>query len=171
MQATHPPHQNACTKTQIADYAQCQGAKVTDKCTQFKTGGASAACGACIETQHDSPPWGVLVFRGSTAFLNVEGCVDVALGTTACGEDLHELYQCEEIVCSGCTGNDFVRASSSSTEDLQGFCKSFSDAVSNPSGDCAAINGDAMPPDVQSCFPDTHITDSQPKRSIGSLGS
>jgi hypothetical protein len=163
MQDTHAPFQNACSAQQISDYVQCQGpSKVTDLCTQFKPGNPGEACGKCIETPYaaDAGPWGVIVFNGSTAFLNVEGCVNVALGTFDCGSALHSLYQCEEIVCSACTGNDFTTCELESAEDPN-YCGTLSDAVTSSTGACAAINGDAgLPCAVQPCFPNTAIQDS-----------
>jgi len=160
VQPTHPPFQNACSPAQISDYAQCQGQKMTSLCEQFKPGGPGEACGKCIETAAESPLWGVIVFKGSTASMNVEGCVDDALGTTECGDALHRLYQCEEIVCSACTGGDFRSCELQATESPQGFCKGYSDTVLDPTGPCAAINGDAgLPCAVQNCFPNTACTD------------
>lgn len=164
--ATNPPHQNACTQAQTADYAQCQGAKNTSLCTQFKAGGPSAACGACIETQHDAPDggtstWGVIVFSGATAFFNVEGCVNDALGqtdpATSCGQKLFELYTCQAAACSTCTGSDF---SSCELQVLHGVCATENDAAFSPTGPCGALVGDVVPADVFNCFPDTSITDS-----------
>ena len=175
MAQTHPPHQNACNAQQIEDYAQCQGAKNTALCPQFKSGGASAACGACIETPFaidgGTASWGVLVFNGSTAFFNVEGCVNDALGTYDCGNALHHLYECEELVCGGCTGPDFPTCELESSEDPS-FCKPLADLVNpcenaapdagcTPTGPCAAIEGATMPADAVNCFPDTSIQDSQ----------
>ena len=168
MQATHPPHQNACTPSQIDDYAKCQGAKQTDFCTQFKPGGTAEACGKCIETPFaidgGTPLWGVIVFNGSTAFMNVEGCVNDALGTFECGNALYHLYQCEEIVCSACTGSDFASCELESTDPPPNspvYCKPYADVVSDPSGPCSAINDPdaALTGDVTSCFPDTSIVD------------
>lgn len=167
MQQTHAPHQNACTKSQVDDYAQCQGAKKTDFCAEFKPGGTAEACGRCIETpatvDAGPPLWGVIVFNGSTAFMNVEGCVNEALGTFDCGNALHHLYQCEEIVCSACTGNDFASCELESTDPPPNspvYCKPYADIVSDVNGPCAAINGDAgIVGDVASCFPNTSISD------------
>jgi len=115
-------HVGACSAAQVEDYAQCQGAKNTTLCPQFAPGGASAACGACIESPKQSPDgapstWGILVFNASTgtASFNIEGCVDEALGqvqnenvqggTGSCGDLLHDSYGCQEAACSSCTGS------------------------------------------------------------------
>jgi hypothetical protein len=166
---THPAHQNACTAAQAQDYAQCQSKLNTDLCVQFKPSGTSAACGACIETPADAPDggpgtWGVIVFNGPTAFMNVEGCVDVALGQTtnqnppSCGQLLHNLYTCEAITCSGCSGSDFNTCELVSIQDF-GVCKANDDAVSSTTGPCGVLASDVWPPDVTNCFPDTSITD------------
>jgi hypothetical protein len=163
VQATHPPHQAACTQQQIDDYAHCQAEKNQTLCTQFKPGGTAEACGKCIETP-STDTWGVIVFSGSTASMNVEGCVNVALGTFDCGNALHQLYQCEEIVCSGCTGSDFQLCELESVNSAAGppvFCAPYAAVVDDPSGPCAAINGDAgIPCEAQNCFPSTACTDS-----------
>ncbi len=161
IQPTHAPHQNACTSQQIADYAQCQGAKATSLCTQFKAGQPGEACGACIETQKLDPEWGVIVFSGqSSAFFNVEGCVNVALGQNgqpdSCGQELHNLYSCQETVCSSCTGVDF---SNCELETLQDACVSYDQTVFSPTGLCSALTGDAAPADATNCFPDSSISD------------
>ena len=164
MEQTHAPHQNACTASQIGDYAKCQGAKQTDLCAEFKPGGSAEACGKCIETPFavdgGAAVWGVIVFNGSTAFMNVEGCVNDALGTYDCGNALHHLYQCQEIVCSACTGGDFASCELESTSD-PGYCKPYADVVNDPSGACSAINDPdaALTGDVTNCFPDTSISD------------
>jgi hypothetical protein len=171
---THPPYQGACTSAQIADYAQCQGAKNTDLCTQFKPGGPGEACGKCIETPFDidggTTAWGVIVFRGTTAFMNVEGCVNDALGTYDCGNALHKLYQCQDLVCGGCTGTDFTNCQSESVADPS-YCAPFANAVDPcenmpadagcvPTGPCTALLGDAgIPCAAQNCFPNTSISD------------
>jgi hypothetical protein len=168
MAQTHPPHQNACSPSQIADYAKCQGAKQTDFCAEFKPGGTAEACGACIETPFaidgGTAVWGVIVFNGSTAFMNVEGCVNDALGTYDCGNALHHVYQCQEIVCSACTGSDFASCELESTNPPPNspvYCKPYADVVSDPAGPCAAINDPdaALTGDVTNCFPDTSIGD------------
>jgi hypothetical protein len=174
MNPTQPPYQNACSAQQIADYAQCQGAKNTDLCKQFMAGATGEACGKCIETPFEidggTAVWGVIVFNGSTAFTNVEGCVNDALGTFDCGNSMHHLYQCEESVCGGCTGSDFGNCELESSMDPN-YCRSFADAV-NPceleppdagcvqTSPCAPILGDAgIPCPASNCFPDASITD------------
>ena len=170
MQPTHPPHQNACNAAQIADYVKCQADKQTDFCTEFKPGGTAEACGKCIETpatvDAGTPLWGVIVFNGSTASMNVEGCVNVALGTYDCGNALHHLYQCQEIVCSACTGSDFASCELESTNPPPNspvYCKPYADVVSDRNGPCTAINDPdaALTGDVTNCFPDTSIGDSK----------
>jgi hypothetical protein len=164
MEATHPPHQNACNMQQIADYAQCQGAKHTELCAEFKAGGTAEACGQCIETPFavdaGAAVWGVIVFNQQTAFMNVEGCVNDALGTFECGNALHHLYQCQEIVCSGCTGSDFPSCELESVADPT-YCKPYAEIVNDPSGPCAAINDPdaSLSGDVTNCFPNTSIGD------------
>lgn len=165
MALTQPPHQNACNPQQITDYAKCQGAKQTDLCAEFKPGGTGEACGKCIETPFEidggTAVWGVIVFNGSTAFMNVEGCVNDALGTYDCGNALYHLYRCEELVCSACTGSDFATCELESTSDPT-YCKPYADIVNDSSGPCSAINDPdaAISGDVTNCFPDTSITDS-----------
>jgi hypothetical protein len=96
--------------------------------------------------------------------------VNDALGTYDCGNSMHHLYQCEELVCGGCTGGDFGNCELESSMDLN-YCRSFADAVSPceffapdagcvPTGPCAPILGGAgIPCPASSCFPDTSITD------------
>jgi len=174
MQATHAPFQNACSLQQIKDYAQCQGAKNTDLCMQFKPGQPGEACGKCIETPYSvdsgAPEWGVIVFNGSTAFVNIEGCVNQALGTFDCGSAMHALYQCEEISCSGCSGTDFGNCELESAID-PGYCEPLAHAVNPcegaspdagcvPTGPCAAIFSPSIPCTAQNCFPNAACDDS-----------
>ena len=137
MQPTNPPHQNACTRQQIADYAQCQGAKITDALHAIQAGGSAAACGSCIETpfarrrRHEHV--GRHRLRGSTAFMNVEGCVNDALGQPI--PDLRQRSASSTVrgasLCSACTGATSRAASSSSANDLYSD-KRYASLVSPP---------------------------------------
>ena len=183
MTAPHAPHLGKCTSQQIDDYAQCQGAKNTDLCGQFKAGQPAADCGACIETQQGAPEWGVIVFSGSTALFNIEGCVDDALGQVSsevhtpdagagsCGDELHASYGCQETACSACTNGDFTICDSQvlfagDDASAPGECKVWDDAVNDPSGPCAPLFSPTPPADVASCFPDASLASDTTKQEV-----
>jgi len=163
----NPPHQNKCTSQQTSDYAQCQAAKVTSLCKQFADGQSGQACRQCIETQSTDQRWGVIVFQGTTSgTINVEGCVDDALGQTSkekenggtgsCGDLLHASYGCQDQACAACSSDD---AQSCLDEALTGGCKSYDQAVESATGPCSALLSDAAPPASAACFADDSISD------------
>jgi hypothetical protein len=186
MTPPHPPHLGKCSPTQVEDYAECQGAKVTSLCGQFAPGQPGYDCGTCVESQKYAPDggpaesWGVVVFNGSSAAFNVEGCVDDALGQVAtekanggpgsCGDALHASYGCQDVACASCTDSvvDFDQCTSLSQRpgddaSAPGGCKPYDDAVQE-AGPCASVTGDAVPADVQACFPDASLSD--PAREV-----
>jgi len=161
------PHQNKCTSQQTSDYAQCQAAKNTSLCKQFADGQSGQACRQCIETQASDQRWGVIVFQGTTSgTINVEGCVDDALGQTSkekenggtgsCGDLLHASYGCQDQACAACSGDD---AQSCIDDAVSGGCKSYDQAVQSGTGPCSALLGDAAPAAASACFPDDTISD------------
>ena len=163
----NPPHANKCTSQQIGDYAQCRGAKQTSLCGQFADGQPGQACRQCVETQSTDPRWGVIVFTGSNGVYNIEGCVDDALsevslekangGTGSCGDLLFASYGCQGAACSACDGSAFDACV---VQAVSGACKAYDTPVESSTSPCAALLGDAAPPDGTNCFPDTKITDS-----------
>lgn len=169
MHTPKPAHQNLCTVGQVSqavDYADCQGGN-TDKCNQFRPGQASAACGACIESQITDPTWGIIVFDGTKATFNIEGCVDDALGQVglepnSCGELLHDSYGCQDFACGTCSDNEaFVVCDNLA---VAGVCKPYDDKVQSMTGPCGAIVGDVtLTGDVAACFPDPTKTADQEK--------
>lgn len=163
----NPPHANKCTSQQTSDYAQCQAAKNTSLCKQFADGQTGQACRQCIETQASDQRWGVIVFQGTTSgTINVEGCVDDALGqvakekesggTGSCGDLLHASYGCQEEACAACSGDD---VGSCIDDAVSGGCKSYDQAVQSSTGPCSALLGDAAPAAASACFPDESISD------------
>ncbi len=175
MNRPHPPEQ-ACTQAELANYAQCQANKDTDLCKAFAVGGASATCGACLESQASDATWGVLVFNQQAGSFNIEGCVDLELNQVAqecnqgapnvpkacsCGEALHLSYECQEQanaqLCNTCTDSDSSALCASF--DLAGLCASQDQAVMDPNGFCAALFSDAAPQGALDCFPDAAIVD------------
>ncbi len=160
MHTPKPAHQNLCTVgvvSQATDYALCQTGN-TDKCNQFQPGQASAACSACIESKTTDATWGVIVFDGTKATFNIEGCVDDALGQVgaepnSCGELLHDSYGCQDAACGMCSADkDFAICDNLA---VLGVCKPYDDLVQSTTGPCAAIVGDATPSGaVAACFPD-----------------
>ncbi len=173
MGTPHAPHLNQCTLQQIADYAQCQGAKDTTKCPQFGAGKPSAACGTCIESQHNGPDggtgtWGVIVFNGSSGSFNIAGCVDDALGQvaaepTSCGQALYASYTCQEAACSACVGSDYTDCDNAI---LLSGCAGEEATVNNPSGPCTSLFSDALAGDLASCFPDSTLASDATKQEV-----
>ena len=171
MTPPHPPHENKCTAQQIHDYAQCQGNQATDLCSQFGAGQPGADCGACIESQINAPTWGVVVFNGSTAVFNVEGCVDDALGQVSlelanqgpgsCGDLLHASYGCQESACSACTGTDFDSCDrqvlfAGDDASAAGVCAAANETVLTSSLCAPLFSADGG--DFTACFPDASLT-------------
>jgi hypothetical protein len=164
----NPPHQDKCTSQETSDYAQCQGAKVTSLCKQFADGQPGQTCRQCIETQSTDQRWGVIVFQGTTSgTVNIEGCVDDALGQTtkekeedggtgSCGDLLHASYGCQDQACMACSGD---AAETCLDEAVSGGCKSYDQAVESTTGVCGALESDAAPPSVSACFANDTITD------------
>ncbi len=160
------PHANKCTAQQVSDYAQCQGAKISSYCTEFADGQPGQTCRACIETQSTDMRWGVIVFTNGNGSFNVEGCVDDALaqvqqekangGAGSCGDALFASYGCQQAACSACQSAAFDTCVASAA---QGGCKSYGSLVESKTGPCGALLSDASPPDVNTCFPDTSISD------------
>jgi hypothetical protein len=168
MHTPKPAHQNLCSGQQSADYAACQTGN-TDKCDQFQPGQASAACSACIESQITDATWGVIVFDGTKATFNIEGCVDNALGQVglepnSCGELLHDSYGCQDAACGTCSSSNTALVDARPDDftvcdnlAVLGVCKPFDDKVQSTTGPCAAllVSGDAtLSGAVAACFPD-----------------
>jgi hypothetical protein len=140
---------------------------VTSLCTQFADGQSGQACRQCIETQATDARWGVIVFAGSgKGAVNIEGCVDDALGQTSkekasggngsCGDALFASYGCQTEACGACDHDEFDTCTQSA---LGNGCKSYDQAVQSATGPCSTLLSDAAPPAVNACFPDTSITD------------
>ena len=165
MSPPNPAHQNACSPTQIADYAACNGLQDTSSCNQFMSdtppaGVAPAACGQCIETNTTNATWGVVVFDESMMVgnVNIGGCVDDALGQTVtdagpatCGQLLFESYGCQYAECGGCGGDEYNMCDILA---VGGACKSYDAMVESASGACSALTADVITGDVTACFPD-----------------
>ena len=162
----NPPHQAKCTEQQISDYAQCQGAGDTSLCKQFADGQSGQTCRQCIETQSTDPRWGVIVFTGSNGVYDIAGCVDDALGEVSdekasggngsCGDLLFASYGCQNAACSACKATAFDACVATA---VAGACNTYDAPVESKTGPCAALLGDASPPDTSACFPNPSITD------------
>ncbi len=176
----HPAHLGKCSAQQILDYAQCQGAQQTSLCPQFASGQPAADCGTCIESQLNSPTWGVIVFTGSTATFNIEGCVDDALGEVAleranggggsCGDLLHDSYTCQESACSACSGTEFEACDNATLfagddASTPGACHAL-DVAASSSTQCAPLFSATPPSDVTQCFPDASLNGDPTKQEV-----
>ncbi len=153
------PHAGACTADLANDYAECHGASNPTACQSLMTD-AGAACLACIETPSTASSWGPVVTIGTASALNVEGCIDDALGedagTGTCGDLLYALYACEAAACTACVGSAHDACTVAAVASV---CASFDTPAESTSGPCAPLLGDAAPPAVQSCFPNPSISD------------
>jgi hypothetical protein len=171
MHPPNPPHAGKCTLQQSQDFAACESGD-TSKCAQFSPGQPAEACGACIDTHASDATWGVVVFDGQIGTVNIEGCVDDALGEVSqekasggsgsCGDLLHASYGCQDAACSACTGDELTSCISSA---VAGGCATYASDVQSPNGPCDLLLGDAAPPDVVSCFPDPSIGDLAAQRT------
>lgn len=99
----------ACTETEIQNYyANCYSA---GNCTAFKTGGASAKCGAClVPSDLDAESFGPLLKLGSTSAYvtstNLAGCIELQ-GEGDCAKKIQIAQLCEYLACAeSCPLND-----------------------------------------------------------------
>lgn len=150
-------HQNLCTPTQITDYVACIEQTDKTKCAQFEMGMSGAACSACIETQQTDAKWGPFVSPdGQTLVFNTPGCLDLAVPNTQCGKALDASYGCQDAACGTCDSTTTPTYDSCVNSSLTKQCKTFGDTADTA---CAAQFGDAAPPEVNNCFPDSSIMD------------
>ena len=124
----------------------------------------SGACGACLASvAPTSTTWGPIVCDSPTACENnAGGCVDLVLGTVAdeegqggggsCGDLVAAEQACDDYACGACFANDTEAAKCIASADAD-ECASYADAESSTTGACAAIQGDAAPPAIAACFP------------------
>lgn len=93
---------SACTDAQIeAYYSDCF---TSGNCTAFKSGGASASCGACLlPTSLDSASYGPLLKLGDeVAYLsatNLAGCIEL-VGEPECAKKIQIAQLCEYYACA-----------------------------------------------------------------------
>jgi hypothetical protein len=158
---TLPPpvgkHTGACTQQQLDLYHQCTVQSNMSACMQvqqlamttFKT------CLTCLETTSMDPQWGPLVcVDQQTCYLNVEGCMNLAVGQSgcmSCGQLLHESYGCQRVACEEQCNGDAQGFSKCVQTALAGGCKSYGDAFTKQCGNYTA-DPDGGTPDLDNCF-------------------
>jgi hypothetical protein len=164
MAPPRPPHAGPCNTQQAGDYATCFfGVSTPSVCQEFDAG-AGATCRACIESLSTDPRWGVVVRTGSSATVNLEGCLDDALGEVglekaldgggSCGDLLSALYGCEAAACTSCQGS----AHDACLVEAVSVCSLYDAPVESTSGPCGPLGADAAAL-AQSCLPNTKIND------------
>jgi len=162
--------QNACSPAEISDFVSaCYGTGSTQQtCDAWKAGEADAgACPGCIFTSRSASAWGALVCTStalSSCLINNPGCMDLELGQVSqelqsggsgsCGDILGASYGCQDYACATCSttgapSSDFATCVNAA---MQTECKSYADKF-DTAPQCAVLQGDAAPPKVPSCFP------------------
>jgi hypothetical protein len=92
----------ACTETEIEQYyTDCYSG---GNCAAFKTGGASAGCGACLTPSDlDQTSYGPLLKLGSpTVYVsstNLAGCIELQ-GEADCAQKIQIAQRCEYLACA-----------------------------------------------------------------------
>lgn len=156
----------ACTSQELSDFATaCWSASATQTtCGAWqKAQPDGGTCAVCLAPSlQANATWGPLDCESQTSGCgaNSGGCVDLVLkqtsqervsnGSGSCGDLVSDNFGCQDYACSACAQADVQTCQQSA---IANECKSYVDAVSSDTGACAAINGDAAPPQVSSCFP------------------
>ena len=165
----------ACTATQLQAFvAACFSSTASTASCQAWGQQDSGACGKCLNpTLQSATTWGPFdcATSSSPCGANSGGCVDIALAATAsekvgggagsCGDAITAAFGCEDYACSTCdsTGGAssiFAKCVSDSlSTGATHQCSSYYNTQTNPTGPCAALQSDAAPASLQSCFPQT----------------
>ena len=158
----------ACTQQQLQDFVTaCFSTTSTQAtCTAWSTANADAGnCSTCLAPVLQSDAnWGPFdcASQSSPCGANAGGCVDLVTsavstetgqgGAGSCGDLITDNFGCQDYACGSCATADFQTCDTSATANE---CKLYVDKIDSATGPCAAINGDAAPPKVANCFPQT----------------
>lgn len=167
----------ACSGAQITSWiTACHNSSIPTTCRAWHAAqpqaGMGSGCSACLRATPDSAAtWGAIHCADAThCSNNIPGCVDLvtnginqerqAGGSGSCGDLISALEGCENYMCGACPSNDgtgggFTGSSEALCEQsvLANECKSYDTPIESATGPCALINGDAAPPKVSRCFP------------------
>lgn len=151
------PMSGDCTDQDISDFdTACIATSATQSSCSAWEQSASKACVGCLLTQDTAAKWGALVCNSSGCNFNVQGCVDLALGTVSqekqaggsgsCGDAINASYGCQEYACSTCSTTDFSNCANSA---VANECASYVAPVESTTGVCANLNNSTQ---AQACF-------------------
>ena len=157
MAAPIGPTSTDCTDQDIADFdTACLATSATQQTCSTWESSASKSCLGCLVTQDTAAKWGFLVCTSTGCQLNVQGCVDEALGTVSdekqaggagsCGDLINASYGCQEYACSTCSTTDFTNCANSA---VANECASYVAPVESTTGACANLNNSTQ---AQACF-------------------
>jgi hypothetical protein len=157
MAAPIGPTSTDCTDQDISDFdTACLATSATQATCSAWQSGASKSCLGCLLTQDTSSSWGFLVCNSTTCSLNVQGCVDEALGTVSselqaggagsCGDAINASYGCQDYACSTCSTTDFANCANSA---VANECASYVAPVESTTGPCANLQNNTQ---AQTCF-------------------
>lgn len=156
------PTSGDCTAQDISDFdTACIASSATQTTCSAWEGTASKACLGCLVTQQTAAKWGALVCTSTGCNFNVQGCVDLALGTVSqeqqaggsgsCGDAINASYGCQEYACGTCATTDFSNCANSA---VANECASYVAPVQSTTGVCANLQSNQQ---ASACF----VTDEQ----------
>ena len=157
MAAPIGPTSTDCTDQDIADFdTACLATSATQSTCSAWESSASKSCLGCLITQDTAAKWGFLVCTSTGCTLNVQGCVDEALGTVSqeqqaggsgsCGDAINASYGCQDYACSTCSTTDFANCANSA---VANECASYVAPVESTTGVCANLQSNTQ---AQTCF-------------------
>jgi MYXO-CTERM domain-containing protein len=159
MAAPIGPTSGDCTDQDISDFdTACLAASATQSTCSTWESSASKSCLGCLLTQDTATQWGALVCNTSGCNFNVQGCVDLALGTVSqekqaggsgsCGDAINASYGCQEYACGTCstTNSDFTNCANSA---VTNECASYVAPVESTTGVCANLQSNTQ---AMACF-------------------
>ena len=151
------PMSGDCTDQDISDFdTACIASNATQQTCQTWESNASQSCLGCLLTNQTDVKWGALVCTSTGCSFNVQGCVDLALGTVSqeqgqggsgsCGDAINASYGCQEYACDTCSTTDFSNCANSA---VANECASYVAPVESTTGVCANLNSSTQ---AQACF-------------------
>jgi len=157
MAAPIGPTSTDCTDQDIADFdTACLATSATQQTCSTWESSASKSCLGCLVTQDTASSWGFLHCSSTGCQLNVQGCVDEALGQVSqekqaggsgsCGDLINASYGCQEYACSTCSTTDFANCANSA---VANECASYVAPVESTTGACSTLNNNTQ---AQTCF-------------------
>ena len=157
MAAPIGPTSGDCTDQDISDFdTACLATSATQQSCSAWESSASKSCLGCLLTQDTASKWGALVCTTTGCNFNVQGCVDLALGSVSqekqaggsgsCGDAINASYGCQEYACDTCSSTDFANCANSA---VANECASYVAPVESTTGVCANLQNNTQ---AMACF-------------------